>query len=307
MRRVPGCYREADSYKMARPPQELNVQQCLVPGLLQDKVVWITGGGTGLGRAMALRFAGLGASLALSGRREEPLQATAAEIRAAGGRAAWAPCDIRDPAAVNAALEKLLGDLGRLDVLVNNAAGNFLCPTEELSPNAFSAVVGIVLHGSFHCTSAAGRHWIEAGSPGTVLSILATYAWTGSAYVLPSACGKAGVLALTRSLSVEWAKYGIRLNAIAPGPVPTRGAASRLFPSDELVAKRKARIPAGRFGTVEELAELAAYLVSDATDWIRGEVITIDGGEWISGAGQFNELVDRDASFWDELRKTTRR
>jgi NAD(P)-dependent dehydrogenase (short-subunit alcohol dehydrogenase family) len=282
-----------------RPP----AARCLAPGLLDDRVAWITGGGTGLGRAMALRFAELGARLALSGRRQEPLEETAETIRAAGGEAVCAPCDVRDPAAVDRALEGTVGHFGRLDILVNNAAGNFLCPTEELSPNAFAAVVGIVLHGTFHCTRSAGRHWIQSGQGGAVLSILTTYAWTGSAFVVPSACAKAGVLALTRSLSVEWARHRIRLNAIAPGPIPTHGAFSRLLPSEEFAERRRRSIPAGRFGSPAELAELAAFLVSDASDWIRGEVVTLDGGEWLSGAGEFNELLDAPDSFWEKLRR----
>jgi NAD(P)-dependent dehydrogenase (short-subunit alcohol dehydrogenase family) len=205
------------------------------------------------------------------------------------------------------ALAALLDELGSIDTLVNNAAGTFLCPSEELSPNGFSAVVGSVLHGSFHCTRAAGRHWIAAGRPGTVLSILATYAWTGSAFVLPSACAKAGVLAMTRSLAVEWARYGIRLNAIAPGPIPTEAAFGRLFPTQEVVERRRRRIPARRFGKPAEVAELAAFLISDAADWIRGEVVTLDGGEWLSGAGEFNELLDASPEFWQELRRRTGR
>ncbi len=264
----------------------------LAPGLLQGKTAWITGGGTGLGRGMALRFAGLGARVALSGRREEPLRETAETIRAAGGEAVWAPCDVRVPEEVEAALDRISGAAALPDILVNNAAGNFLCRSEELSPNAFASVVGIVLHGTFHCTQAIAKRWIAAKRGGTVLSIATTYAETGSAFVLPSACGKAGVVALTRSLAVEWAPYGIRLNAIAPGPIPTEGAFSRLLPSKEVEARRLARIPAGRFGTPEELAELAAFLVSDAASWMRGEIVVFDGGEWLRGAGEFNDLLD---------------
>jgi len=276
-------------------------RSALADGLLRGKSAWITGGGTGLGRAMALRFADLGARIGISGRRAEPLDETVAALRARGGVAARATGDVRDPAAVDAVLATLAGELGEIDILVNNAAGNFLCASEDLSPNAFAAVVGIVLHGTFHCTRALGRRWIDAGRGGVVLSITTTYADTGSALVLPSACAKAGVNALTRSLAVEWARYGIRLNAIAPGPVPTEGAFSRLLPSEDLVARRKARIPAGRFGTPSELADLAAFLVSDAADWIRGEVVTFDGGEWLRGAGQFSDFLDLPDDVWTAL------
>ena len=265
----------------------------LVPDILRGKTAWITGGGTGLGRAMALRFSALGAQLALSGRRLEPLEAVAAEIAAEGGRACVAPCDVRDASQVDRALAQVREGLGTPDILVNNAAGNFLCPSEDLTPNGFATIVAIVLHGTFHCTHAAGRLWIEEQRGGVVLSIAATYAATGSGFVLPSACAKAGVVALTRSLAVEWARRGIRLNAIAPGPIPTEGAFSRLLPTPELENARMRRIPAGRFGTQDELAELAAFLVSDASDWMRGEVVTFDGGEWLRGAGEFNDLLDK--------------
>ena len=273
----------------------------LAPGLLAGRTAWITGGGSGLGRAMALRFAQLGASLVLTGRRREPLEATAAAVAGAGGRAAVAPADVRDPGQVATALAEGLRAFGALDILINNAAGNFLCRSEDLSPNAFASVVGIVLNGTFHCTQAAGRHWIEAKRPGTVLSVATTYAHTGSAFVLPSACGKAGVVALTRSLAVEWARYRIRLNAIAPGPIPTEGAFSRLIPSGDMVEERIRRIPAGRLGTPEELAEMAAWMVSDATEWMRGEVVTFDGGEWLRGAGEFSDLLEMEID-WEALR-----
>ncbi len=275
----------------------------LRPGLLAGKTAWITGGGTGLGRAMALRFAELGARVALTGRRPEPLEATAGDVRALGGEAAAAPADVRDATQVEAALDAVAAALGLPDILVNNAAGNFLCPSEELSPNAFDAVVRIVLHGTFHCTRAVGRRWIAAKRGGAVLSIATTYAETGSALVLPSACAKAGVVALTRSLAVEWARHGIRLNAVAPGPIPTEGAFSRLLPTVDVEAARLARIPAGRFGTQEELADLAAFLVSDAADWMRGEVVTFDGGEWLRGAGEFNDLLDQPPEVFEALRR----
>ncbi len=274
----------------------------LAPGLLEGKVAWITGGGSGLGRAMAIAFAALGARVGVSGRREEALRKTVAEIEDAGGTAALACCDVREPAEVETAFETLERQLGGIDVLVNNAAGNFLCPSEALSPNGFAAVVGIVLNGTFHCTSVAARHWIRAKTAGCVLNIATTYAWTGSAFVLPSACAKAGVVAMTRSLAVEWGRYGIRVNAIAPGPIPTEGAFSRLLPTEELVAERVTKIPAGRMGTPEELAQLAAFLVSDAADWIRGEVLAFDGGEWLRGAGEFNWMLDLDIP-WEKMRR----
>jgi len=281
--------------------------RCLAPGLLAGKVAWITGGGTGLGRAMAQRFAELGASVGLSGRTAETLEATAALIHEAGGRAVSATCDVREPKSVEAALDRITAELGEPGVLVNNAAGNFLCPTEQLTHKGSAAVVGIVLNGTFHCTHSLGRRWIDGKRPGTVLNIAATYAWTGSAFVVPSACAKAGVVAMTQSLAVEWARHGIRLNAIAPGPIPTEGAFSRLLPTPELAGQFERRIPAGRFGTREELAELAAFLVSDAADWMRGEVVVFDGGEWLRGAGEFNDLLDLPQELWEELGRRARR
>jgi NAD(P)-dependent dehydrogenase (short-subunit alcohol dehydrogenase family) len=271
--------------------------------LLSGKRVLVTGGGSGLGKAMGRRFLELGAELAICGRREPVLAETAGEFeRDFPGRAAWRVCDIRDPDGVEA-MVAALWDARPLDLLVNNAAGNFLAKTETLSPRAMDAVLGIVLHGTAYVTLACGKRWIAEGRPGNVLSIVATYAWSGSPFVVPSAMAKAGVLAMTRSLAVEWGAKGIRLNAIAPGPFPTEGAWQRLVPSEELEQAWKARIPLGRFGDHGELADLAAFLASDRSGYITGEVVTIDGGEWIKGAGQFSLMEGLTEEDWAAMRK----
>lgn len=262
----------------------------LATGALEGRRILVTGGGSGLGLAMTKRFLALGARVAIAGRSEERLQAALAELDA--GEACLAQsADVRDPASVQAMVDAVLARTGGIDVLVNNAAGNFLAATEDLSPNGFDAVVRTVLHGTFHASSAVGRHMIERGTGGTILNIVTTYAWTGSAFVVPSAAAKAGVLAMTRSLAVEWATYGIRCVAIAPGPFPTEGAFSRLIPTSDAEAMMRARIPLQRFGRPSELAELAAFLVSDAAGFINGECITIDGGEWLASGGEFNALT----------------
>ena len=248
-------------------------------GLLAGRTTVITGGGTGLGRAMAERFAGLGAQVGLLGRRAAPIEEAAGAIAGKGGKAIAVPCDIRDPVAVREAFDRVESALGPPNQLVNNAAGNFLAPSEELSDNAFDAVVKIVLYGSFNCTRELGRRLIARKAHGEILSIVTSYAETGSAFVLPSAVGKAGVLAMTRSLAVEWATYGIRLNALAPVPFKTEGAFSRLMPGSDLEAEALKRIPAGRFGRHEELTNLAAYLMSDASPYQTGDLVTIDGAE----------------------------
>jgi NAD(P)-dependent dehydrogenase (short-subunit alcohol dehydrogenase family) len=258
--------------------------------VLKEKVVLVTGGGSGLGLSMAKRFAGLGARVAITGRSAERLEAAAAEI-GAGERVFTHACDVRDFAAVEQMVTAAAEHFGGIDVLVNNAAGNFLAPTEDLSPGGFNAVVQTVLYGSFHATLAVGRRMIERGTGGSILNIVTTYAWTGSAFVVPSAAGKAGVLAMTRSLAVEWATYGIRVNAIAPGPFPTEGAWNALMPTPEIEAEAKARIPMHRFGEHEELANLATFLISDAAPFINGECVVIDGGEWIGSGGEFNGLT----------------
>jgi NAD(P)-dependent dehydrogenase (short-subunit alcohol dehydrogenase family) len=271
--------------------------------LLKGRSIFITGGGTGLGRSMALRFAELGASLFLVGRREEPLRETAEEIRTKGARAGFASSDVRDFAGVEAAVAAAEKEFGRVDTLVNNAAGNFIARTEKISPNAFNAVVGIVLQGTFHCTLALGRRWIAARQPGTVLNIVTTYAAanSGSGFVVPSACAKAGVLALTRSLAVEWARHHIRLNAIAPGPFPTEGAWSRLMPTKEFEEHAKNAHPMKRFGRHEELANLAVYLVSEQAEYVNGECVVIDGALWLRGAGEFNDLTELPDAAWEML------
>ncbi len=256
--------------------------------LLQNKRILITGGGTGLGQGMAERFLELGATVYICGRREEVLQQTAAELSGKGAIHAL-PCDVRNLDAVERMIDSVWVG-GPLDVLVNNAAGNFIGRTEDLSPRAFESVIGIVLMGTLHCTLACGRRWLESAHRGTVLNISATYAPVGSAYVVPSAISKAGVEALTRSLAVEWGDRGIRMNAIAPGPIPTQGAFSRVLPRPELETLALERNPLHRFGTVEELANLAAFLVSDGSGYINGEVVRMDGGEFLQGAGEFSNL-----------------
>ena len=274
--------------------------------LLKGQHILITGGGTGLGRSMALRFAGLGARIFLAGRREEPLRETAEEIQKAGGQASWVTGDVRDFAAVEKIVEAAWR-VAPLTALVNNAAGNFICPTERLSPNAFASVVGIVLNGSFHCTLACGRRWIEAKQPASVLNILATYVWTGSGFVVPSACAKAGVLALTRSLAVEWARHRIRLNAIAPGPFPTEGAWSRIIPSTEYEEAHRQRHPMQRFGRHDELTNLAAFLLAPQTEYINGDCVTIDGAQWLRQGGEFNDLLEVPDALWDQLERARKK
>lgn len=272
--------------------------------LLKNKTVLITGGGSGLGKSMAERFAELGARILIAGRRDNVLEETAEELHEKT-RAEIVPlkCDVRKPGEIHTLMDRATQNGNGIDVLVNNAAGNFISPTENLSESAFKVVVDIVLNGTFNMTLNVGKHMIERGS-GTVLNIVTTYAWTGSGYVVPSAAAKAGVLALTRSLAVEWAQYGIRTNAIAPGPFPTEGAWKRLAPPGLGIEKTmKNRIPLGRFGDHPELANLAAYLISDYAGYINGEVVTIDGGEWLKGAGEFNQLEKIPKRIWSMMDK----
>lgn len=277
------------------------------PDLLKDKVALITGGGTGLGRAMGERFLQLGAKLVICGRREQVLAEAAKEMVVAhGGEVLPIVCDIRDAAAVDAMVERAWTHFGAVDILVNNAAGNIASPTERLSHRAVDAVLGIVLHGSFYCTLALGKKWLEAKRGGRVLSIVTTYATGGSAYVVPSAAAKAGVLAMTQSLAVEWGPRGITCNAIAPGPFPTKGAWDRLLPDPSMLEAAIDRIPLRRPGELIELGNLAAFLVSDAAGYINGECIGIDGGEKLKGAGQFSWMGSLTKEQWGALEASAR-
>ncbi|AKQ45657.1 short-chain dehydrogenase [Rufibacter radiotolerans] len=275
---------------------------------LKGKTIIITGGGTGLGKSMGLYFLALGANLVITSRKMDVLEQSAREMaEKTGGHVLPVACDVRKPLEVEAMLKATLDKFGAVHALLNNAAGNFISPTERLSPKAFDVIVDIVLKGSYNCTLTLGKHWIANEQPGTILNIVTTYAWTGSGYVVPSATAKAGVLAMTRSLAAEWAKYGIRSNAIAPGPFPTEGAWSRLFP--EALAKKLDplnRIPVKRYGEHQELANLAAYLISDYSAYINGEVVTIDGGEWLYGGGEFNYLDQVPQDMWDTIEQMVR-
>jgi NAD(P)-dependent dehydrogenase (short-subunit alcohol dehydrogenase family) len=276
-------------------------------GALRDKTIIVTGGGTGLGKSMTKYFLQLGANVVITSRKQEVLNATVKEFENEGGKIIGIASDVRKYEEVENVLKTTLDTYGKVDALVNNAAGNFISPTERLSHRAFESIIGIVLQGTVNYTLACGKHWIKNHQPATVLSIVTTYAFTGSGYVVPSACAKGGVLQMTRSLASEWGKYKIRLNAVAPGPFPTKGAWDRLFPKNlqEKFDPAK-RIPVGREGHHQELANLCAYLVSDFSAYINGECITIDGGEWVRGAGQFNDFELVTPEMWDMVEQMTR-
>ncbi|MES2872956.1 MAG: SDR family oxidoreductase [Bacteroidota bacterium] len=283
-------------------------QPMLKEDALSGKTIIVTGGGTGLGRAMSTYFLKTGANVVITSRKLDVLTKSAAEMEAeTGGKVLPLQCDVRNPDEIEAVLNASIANFGQVNGLLNNAAGNFILPTERLSANAFSTIIDIVLKGTANCTMALGKYWIKEKLQGTILNIVTTYAFTGSGYVVPSACAKGGVLAMTRSLAAEWGKFGIRTNAIAPGPFPTKGAWDRLLPGD--MAKKfdfKNRVPLKRVGEHQELANLAAFMMSDFSGYINGEVITIDGGEWLQGAGQFNGLESITPEMWDMLETMTR-
>jgi NAD(P)-dependent dehydrogenase (short-subunit alcohol dehydrogenase family) len=255
---------------------------------LAGRVAIITGGGTGIGRAIAHEYARLGAKLLLASRSAEHLESAAGELRSQGAEVATWPTDVRVPEQVDRMCDEAVRRFGSLDVLVNNAAGNFICPAEKLSPNGWNAVVNIVLNGTFYCSRAAGLRMIESKRGGNILNIVAAYAWTGGPGTIHSACAKAGVVTMTRTLAVEWARFKIRVNALSPGPVETEGAGSKLWASPEAREEMLKTVPRGRTGNAQEVAHAAAYLASDFADFITGEVMVMDGGQWL-GKGMFGE------------------
>jgi NAD(P)-dependent dehydrogenase (short-subunit alcohol dehydrogenase family) len=273
-------------------------------GLFQGKRILITGGGTGLGKEIAARYLELGAELWIAGRRGGVLEETSKELVSRyGGVVKTHPIDIRDAAAVDAMVQRIWDESGPLTGLVNNAAGNFISPTKDLTPNGFNAIANIVFHGTFYVTHAVGKRWIAGGHPGSVLSILVTWVHTGSPYVVPSAMSKAGLHVMTKSLAVEWGRHRIRLNAIAPGPFPTEGASNRLRPGGNFSDSSKSN-PMRRVGRMEELQNLATFLMADGCEWLTGETIAVDGGGYLAtgSGGYFTELDKLSDADWEKMR-----
>ena len=278
--------------------------------LLNDKSIIVTGGGTGLGKSMALRFAELGAGLVITSRRKEVIEKTAEELREHGGKVLAIACDVRDPDQVNDMVSQTVNEFGKIDILLNNAAGNFISRTKDLSPNGFNAIASIVFHGTFYITNAVGKRWLELGHKGSIVSILATWVWTGSPFVVPSAMSKSGINAMTKSLAVEWGPHGIRLNSIAPGPFPTEGAWARLMPqtgdkkSDISEDAERSNVPLGRVGKMDELGNLATFLMADGCEYLTGQTIAIDGAQYITGGWTFSMMSSFKDEDWDAIKNT---
>ena len=264
------------------------------PDLLKDHVAIVTGGGTGIGLAIAKRLASVGCRVMIASRDSEHLESGVAEVQRAGQEASAFQVDVRDPVQVDEMVARTAATFGRIDILVNNAAGNFVCRAEELSPNGWNAVIGIVLNGSFYCARAVGRHLIARHHPGSIVSILANYVWTGSPGTIHSAAAKAGVMSMTQTLALEWARHNIRVNAIAPGPIESPGAAKQLWNSPQAVERIRQMVPLGRWGRASEVADAVAFLVSPLAAYITGETLTVDGGAWMGhGPYAFLESTER--------------
>jgi len=285
----------------------MNFSGMMKDNSLKDKVILITGGGTGLGKSMGKYFMELGASIIITSRKLDNLEKTTKELSSYEGRVLPLQGDVRKITDVENVIEQSLKEFDKIDILLNNAAGNFISPTERLTPKAFDVIIDIVLKGTSNFSLLIGQHWIKNKQPGVMLNIVTTYAWTGSGFVTPSAAAKGGVLALTRSLASEWIKYDIRTNAIAPGPFPTKGAWDRLFPKPlSTFFNFEKKLPMKRYGKHQELANLAAYMVSDYSGYMNGEVVTLDGGEWIYNAGEFNKLEKVPKKAWSIIERATR-
>ena len=273
--------------------------------LLENKRILITGGGTGLGKEMAIHFAMHGAELFICGRRENVLSETANEISETySTKVNYQTLDIRDSKDVDDYIESIF-ETGPLDGLVNNAAGNFISPTKDLSHKGFDAIANIVFHGTFYMTHSVGKRWIELGHKGSIVNILTTWIWTGSPYVVPSAMSKSGIHAMTQSLAAEWGKYGIKINGIAPGPFPTKGAWERLNPDNNDDGMTNT-VPLGRVGEMEELQNLATFLMADGCDYLTGQTIGLDGGQYLTGGGTFSQLDKLSDEDWENMRKLIR-